>query len=279
MVVAGLTVSAAAPSSTSAAWTDRVLVSAAANAGQWADALVPPPAIVVGTVDTVVDDVDWQITGTPTDPFCVEVAVTGDSATPEPWALLVHLDRPPFYGATVNEMYYRGANQVLITQDPNDSTLARITGVSTPGNPWNANYNNALLTSSQELVITVCDSSPRVPTPAPAAWYTTSVTQGTWTPTQACVTITATALVGEDNPFYFGWEADLDLTGAKNEITSNHKTVNYVSWSPDPSNGYQFVTTPTTYIPVANSYHITSGRVTAIKYHTPASITACVNGY
>lgn len=265
---------------TQGAWVDQVHVAATAAAGQWVTApVVPPPPILGGNQDTVLKGTDWLITGTPNDSFCVDVTITGASATPQPWTLVLRLDRAPFNGSAVSGIHYQGSNQVQIAAVPGDPSQARVTGVSSAGNPWNANWNNALLTSSQSLTIRLCDSSPGVPALGDPSWYTVSVAQGTWTPTLACLAITVTATTGNDNPFYFGWVADLSLVSAKNHITGSGKTVNYVSWTPDPSGGFQFLTTPSTYNPVADSYHIASGRMTAIKTGGHTTITACVNGF
>jgi hypothetical protein len=67
------------------------------------------------------------------------------------------------------------------------------------------------------------------------------------------LTVTATTDAGA-NPFYFGWQGTVDLKAAKNYLTAHGKTINYVSWSPDPSNGYQFTTPPAASNPVADSY-------------------------
>jgi hypothetical protein len=225
-------------------------------------------------------DIAWQIPSNPTSQFCVSATLTGTSATPRAWGVLIHLDEAPFYGATPNEIFYSGNAQVVISGVAGDPTLARVTGSSSPGNPWNAAWNNALLDTSKTLTITLCDSNPRQPSAGDSSWYTASQTQGTRTTTQACVNLTVTATTAAaQNPFYFGWQANVNLTAAKQYLVANGKTINFVSWSPDPSNGYQFTTSPTVMNPVADNYALTSGRMTPIRAGTSTTITACVRAY
>ena len=236
--------------------------------------------VVTGNSDTAIQDIDWQIPGNPTTQFCVTATITGTSQTPKAWQLLIHLDQAPFYGASPNDLFYSGSSQVDIAAVAGDATLARITGKSSPGNPWNQSWNNALLDTSRTLTITLCDSSPRTPPPGNSSWYTAITTPGTQSANQACVRLTVTATVDEDaNPFYFGWQATVNLAAAKQYLVSNGKTVNYVSWNPDPSGGYQFTTSPTATQPVADSYALTSGRMTPIKAGDSQTITACVHGF
>lgn len=244
-------------------------------------ASTPASTVVVsGNTDTAVQDLDWQISGNPTGQFCVTATLTGTSATPKAWQLLVHLDKPPFYGGTPNDLFYSGSSQVNIAAVAGDSTLARITGSSSPGNPWNQAWNNALLDTTRTLSITLCDSNPRTPTPGNPSWYTATTTQGTQSSNQACVKLTVTAIVDEDdNPFYFGWQASVNLVAAKQYLINSGKTINFVSWNPDPSGGFQFTTSPTASQPVADSYALTSGRNTPVKAGDTETITACVHAF
>lgn len=236
--------------------------------------------IVPGNTATSMQSISWQIPANANSQFCVTTVLTGSSTTPAAWSLLVDLDKPPFYGTTANRIYYQGSAQVQIAALPGDPTMARITGSSSPGNPWNAAWNNALLDSSKTLTVTLCDSSPEVPTLGDPSWYTTQVSQGTRTATMACTTIVATATTtAADNPFFFGWRGTIDLTAAKQYLVNTGRTLNYVAWNPSTSNGFQFTTSPTATSPVADSYQITSGRMTAIKAGTSTTITACVHAY
>lgn len=245
-----------------------------------------PPAtpastvVVSGNTDTAVQDLDWQIPGNPTTQFCVTATITGTRPTPTAWELLIHLDQAPFYGASVNDLYYSGSSQVNIAAVTGDPTLARITGKSSPGNPWNQAWNNALLDTSKTLTIKLCDSDPQTPTQGNPAWYNATTAPAAQSANQACVRITVTATVdAAANPFYFGWQANVSLVAAKQYLVNNGKTINYVSWNPDPSGGYQFTTSPTATQPVSDSYTLTSGRMTPIKAGDTETITACVHGF
>jgi Bacterial Ig-like domain len=236
-------------------------------------------AVVSGNTDTSMQSIGWDIGSSSTDMFCVTTTITGTSTTPKAWQLLVHLDKPPFYGAAAGDLYYRGSSQVSISGVSGDSTLAKISGVGS-GNPWNAAYSNSLLDSSKTLTITLCDSSPKTPPVGDSSWYTATTSQGTRSANQACVVLTLTAKTDvSTNPFFFGWQGTVDLTAAKTYLTSHGKTINYVSWSPDPSGGYQFSTSPAASNPVADSYSLTSGRALAIKAGGSTTVTACVNAF
>lgn len=236
--------------------------------------------IVAGNTDTAVQDIDWQIPNSSTGTFCATTTITGTSTTPRAWQLLIHLDQAPYYGATASQLYYRGNSQVNIAAVPGSPDLTRITGVSSAGNPWNSSWNNALLDTNKTLTVTLCDSTPQVPTQGDSSWYTTSTAKGTWSGSQACVVLTVTPTVKADqSPFYFGWAASVDLRAAKSYLTGLGRTINYVSWTPDSGNGYQFTTSPAASNPVADSYALTSGMGTAVKAGTPLTVTACVNAY
>jgi hypothetical protein len=235
--------------------------------------------VVAANDDTSMQSIDWQIGGSSTDMFCVTTTITGTTATPRPWQLLIHLDKAPFYGASAGDPYYRGGSQVNIAGVPGSPTLAKVTGVG-PGSPWNASWSNSLLDSSKTLTVSLCDSSPKAPDLGDPSWYSATASQGARSANQACVVLTVTAKTdATDNPFFFGWQGTVDLAAAKAWLTAHGKTVNYVSWSPDPSGGYRFTTSPSASNPVADSYSLTSGRAAAIKAGDSMTVTACVNGY
>ena len=262
-------------------------VDAAGNSTTITQAIILKPkstpateVIVPANTDTVMQDIDWQIPNSPNGQFCTTTTLTGATASPKAWQLLIRLDKAPYYGATASQVFYRGNSQVTISPVAGDPTLARVTGVSNPGNPWNSSWNNALLDSSKTLTITLCDSSPQAPKAGDTSWYAATTAKGTQNASQACVVLTVTPKVDEDdNPFYFGWQASVDLRAAKSYLTGLGKTINYVSWSPDSGGGYQFALSPTATNPVADTYTLTSGMMSAIKAGDPTTITACVNAY
>lgn len=261
---------------TTAAWTDSVHVSAESSSSTWAAPPVNNPGDVVSPGDsTTLEDVAWTSPPNPNSQVCTTISVRGQSATPAPWSVTLNLAGAPFFGASF--LYYTGATQVAFQYSPGSAT---VTGVGT-GSPWNPSYSNSTLTSAQTLTFTICGQPAGAPTVQDASWRSVSqVMQGTWTPTLACVAMTVTGTVDPvAYPFFFGWQANLDLTGAKQHIVNSGRTVNYVSWNPAPSGGYQFSTDPAATNPVADVYAITSGTMTALRGTSSQTITACVYGY
>lgn len=265
---------------TEAAWTDATRFSAPASAGTW---LTPTPAnsvIVPDAPTTTMTSINWEIAPAPGNMgFCVALSITGASSQPAPWELRADLRKAPFNGMAAADVYYGGSTQVSLKAAPGDRSTLVITGVGQASKPWNAAYNNVLLDSSKTLQIRLCAGSAPVPPQGDAAWYTTSVARGDWTATRACKVLTVTGRVTDltANPFYFTWVASVDLTDAKQQITSSGRTVNYVVWTPhaDPDR-YQFSTNPATTNPVADRYTLTGGRMTAIRGTDQMTITACV---
>ncbi|WP_010204259.1 hypothetical protein [Salinibacterium sp. PAMC 21357] len=284
-IVMFATSTATAPKETVAAWTDPAVFVAEASTGTWANAAPTPSSLVIvpGNTSTALDSTVWDIPASPTSSsFCVDVSVRGTSATPAAWELHANMTLPPFNGRTGSDgIYSRGSTQASFsttTQTPN--TLV-ITGAGSGSSNWNESYNNRLITEVQQLTITICVSNTPIAAPGATSYYSVEQAHTTWTDTRACVAVTATGKVADlqANPFFFGWQATVDLAAAKNRILSAGKTVNYVGWSPSPSSGYQYITSPTSYYPPADSYAITSGRATAIKGTMTSTITACVHGY
>lgn len=216
---------------------------------------------------------------------CVNLSVTGTTSTPAPWELRVDLSLPPFNGLSSSALQSQGQNQVNV--DDAGGGFARVYGKTNSGNPWNADWNNALLTSSQTLdKIKLCSyNTPQaIAASTDPSWYTLTYTNGEWTATKACVTVTAKATVDPTYfPFDFVWQATLDITAAKNKITSSGKTLNYVSWIPSTGSGY-WTSTPTNYNnPLPNSYAIVSsqnggnnGNLNTNNFKTQ-TVTACVH--
>lgn len=284
-VAAVLVLGAASTSrTTDAAWTDATSFAAAASAGTWATQPPATPAnsvIVPDSPTTSINAINWEITTAPGNlDFCVSLTITGATSQPAPWELRADLDLPPFNGMDVGDVYYQGDTQVTLRAAPGDPRTLVITGKGQASEPWNPKWNNVLLDSSRTLPVKLCVGSAPVPPQGSPAWYTTSVRQGEWTDTRACKVLSVIGRVTDTaaNPFYFGWTATLDLTDAKARI-AQRRTVNEVSWDPNPSNGYQFSTSPGVNKPVPDSYTITSGRMTVIKGTQRATVTACVTGY
>lgn len=234
------------------------------------------PGDVVSPGDnTTQEDVTWTSPANPASQVCTTISVRGQSATPAPWSVTLNLSGAPFYGASF--LYYTGSTQVSFQHAPGSAT---VTGVGS-GSPWNSSWSNSTLTSAQTLTFTVCGYPAGAPSVQDDSWRSVSQSmQGTWTPTLACVAVTVTGTVDPAvNPFFFGWQANIDLTGAKQHIVDSGRTVNYVSWDPWPSGGYQFTHDPASSNPIADVYSITSGTMTAVRAGSSQTIVACVHGY
>lgn len=275
--------SVAAP--THAGWSDAVNFKAVASAGSWSTQPPATPAnsvIVNGNTTTSITAIKWDIDAAQGNlGFCASVTIKGTTASPARWELDADLDKPPFSGQpSLDGIYYQDKTQVKLSLAPGNPRIMVITGVGDPGQPWNSNYNNVMLDSSKTLTIKLCVSTAMVPGLGQPSWYTATTTRGDWTDTRACKVLTVTGKVQDltANPFYFGWKANLDLTDAKARV-AEHKTINDVSWSPWPSNGYQFYATPNSSAAVPDTFFITSGRMTVIKGTQRVTITACVTGH
>jgi hypothetical protein len=266
---------------TQASWNDAAIFAATASTGTWpGDGDVSDGGISEGNENTAIDDIVWN----PTNPnqFCTTITVTGTSAIPEHWQLTVDLTRAPFNGVAWNQVNVQRGNGAA---GPNNTLI--VTGTTSPGNPFNPNWNNSPITNTQQAFPQLCVYSTS-PSPGDPSWYTVSVTQGTgsqWSARRACLTVTATTTVTDLalNPFYYSWQTDLNLAPAIARIRSLGGTPDAVEWSPWPSGGYNFNTTPTIYNPVQPSYAITSGTTTALRGQgsgdESATLTACVRDY
>lgn len=266
---------------TQAAWNDTAAFAATASTGTWPDnGDISDGGIGSGNDSTAIDDLVW--TQNNPNQFCTVVTVTGTSPTPQPWQLTVDLTQPPFNGIAINQINVQWGQKA---QGPGNTMI--ITGTTSPGNPFNPTWNNSPITNTQQALPQICVYN-GAPAPGDPSWYTVVVTQGTganWSANRACLTLTVTTTVTDLalNPFFYAWQASLDLTPALNRITGVGGTPDAVQWSPNPAGGYNFTTTPTTSNPVQPSYTIVSGTTTAIRGQgsgdETATLTACVRDY
>ena len=221
---------------------------------------------------TSITSTNWEVTPQPGNmDFCVVIRVTGKSTQLAPWELRADLRKAPFNGVALADVQSQG-DEVTLRAAAGDSSTLVITGGS----------GNRLINSSTTVRVRLCVYYAPVPPKGDAAWYITSVTRGEWTDVKACQVLTVKGRVADllDNPFFFTWVGDLDLTDAKQRISSAGRTVNYVDWAPYPGQDrHQFSINPTASNPVADRYALTGGRMTAIRGTSQVSITACVMGY
>ena len=204
--------------------------------------------------------------------------MTGATANPTDWAIRVDLTVAPWYGTT-SQLNLQGTG--TLTAGPGNTVL--ITGRSR-GGKFDPRTNNTPITNQQTALVTICDQgSPVPPPPADPSWYTVTQSEGTWTDTRACVVVTATSARSDLStfPFFFGWAAEVDLTAAKARITGAGRTLNQVTWSPNP-NGNDFTVSPNSKKPPGDFYVITSGFDFALRALGGGSdsktVTVCVTG-
>jgi hypothetical protein len=261
---------------TSAAWTDEVVAAADASAGHWQVQTAAPTPFEPGEPGSTLSAPTWSFGGDNTAGFCGTLTVTSTSPSPQPWSVIIRLDQAPFWGASASQLWVEGSLGV-ITQSPTDASRAVIRG-----NPATASVEIDVHTP---LTMSICSGTGR---PAPAgdpAWYTvTSSASGVWTRTLACVQTTVTGTVDPAvYPYFFGWVASIDLSGAKAAVRAAGGTPTHVSWTPDSGGGYDFTFTPRpgTGTPggVAAVYDLEGGVAGDLRGGTSFAVTACVNAY
>jgi hypothetical protein len=210
---------------------------------------------------------------------CTELQVTGVAADARHWAVRVNLAQAPWYGTPASQINLNGSGTLAIE----NAQSVLITGRTHKGG-FDARSNNTPLTNTQTALITICSYNAPVPPPADPSWYTVTTAPGTWTDTQACVTITvATTRTNlSTSPFFYGWTTTVDLTAAKARITGAGKTLNFVGWTPFPD-GDGFVASPSTYNPPQDQYTITSRYALSLRPMgggaDSRTLTVCVYGY
>jgi hypothetical protein len=205
---------------------------------------------------------------------CTVVNVTGIDSEPWDWAIEINLTVAPWYGTSPQHISARGTGTTTILSP----TLVLVTGRSN-GGPWDPSTNNTPINNAQTAVITICNQTPPVPTPADPSWYTVTPTEGVWTATEACVVVTAAPTDLASGPFFFGWTATVDLIAAKDALEAAGGTPKKVSWSPQPNGVPNYSVTPSDFKTPLDEYTITSGYDFALRAGGGSkSITACVTG-
>ena len=139
--------------------------------------------------------------------------------------------------------------------------------------------NNTPISDKETALVTVCNDTAPPPLPADPTWYAVTQTQGdVWTDSQACVVVNVTGT--RPSPFFYGWNATVDLTAAKARVTGANGTANAVTWSPLPNGVDNYSVSPATFEPPQDTYTLTSGFHFALRPTGGASdsktVTACV---
>ena len=266
IAVAGLMLGAGTVAPTSAAWQDRVhAMSAAASASSW-DTPRPPTQygpFSAGDDTALLAPPQWSLPETNGGTICATLTVTTTSDEPAPWSVVISVDQAPYWGLRADSFW---GSDVTFTPMPGDDTRVVMSGTSP-------------LPPGQTLTVTVCTWTDNAPPPAEADWYsvTTSPVPGA-TATRVCVDTTVTGRKDvAEYPFSFGWQATVDLSAARAQMTAAGGSADYVEWSPHPGDGYWFTAeaSPTT----PDVYSLTSGKMTALRGTQSVSITACLVGH
>ena len=239
-----------------------------------------PGGISAGNEQTVISDITWDVARARE--ACTVVSVTGIDATPRNWEILVDLSTAPWYGTSADQLVLSGSGKLTVLDDMTVS----ITGRSNPGK-FNSRTNNTPITNTQTALLEICNHQAPEPLPGDASWYTvertpatwTDATPATWTDTRACIVVTVTTARDdlESFPFYFGWAADVDLSGAMAHL-AGHEPLS-ITFEPRANGANDYSVTP---LEAEFNYMITSGYDSALRARGGGadsfSTTVCVNG-
>jgi hypothetical protein len=237
----------------------------------------PPPSVWPGGISagndsTVIADITWDVTRVRH--ACTVVSVTGIDSTPRHWELLIDLSTAPWYGTAASRLVVSGSGTLTVV----NATTVRITGRSNPGN-FNSRTNNTPITNTQIALFEICNHQSPEPRPGDPSWYSvTTSPSGTWTTTTACLDLRVTSLRNdlETYPFYFGWTARVDLSGAVTHLGEDRSLrITFVP-KPNGSNDYSVEPGENPY-----TYIITNGYDSALRAigggADSFSTTVCVN--
>lgn len=185
-----------------AAWQDDAVSVANASAGTWGGGGGEGP-FTPGNDDTVISGATWAVASATQ--YCVDVEVTTESTDPVAWAMDVDTSGNPFNSSLPDEL--QGA---VPSGTPVAGEVVEVTGTDGgPDSPFNATWNNHLITAGQTATVRVCDYDAGLPAVVDAGDDTYSYASeftGT-TLTNSCV---STRIDGASSPFYVGWEVVVD---------------------------------------------------------------------
>lgn len=243
--------------------------------------------IVPGDDQTVITSLSWTDSsgnvpvsgnsagggGTWSTRLCATVTVTSTATDWAPWSLHVILSGQPFDGATSSGFSHGGGtgNVVVTSGNSGYDEIVGSTNGSGPGADWNTDWNNKYLMRGKAATFTLCTNTP-VPSPADPGYY--SAVQGTVSVqgSDYCVPVTVTGKQDiSENPFFFGWEKDVDLTGLLAAVSDAKRAVSYISWT--PNNGMTVQQDSS----VSTLYHVRSGELTSIRGSGSVTVTACAH--
>ncbi|WP_084077784.1 hypothetical protein [Demequina sp. NBRC 110057] len=235
----GLAALVALPSVTAAAWTDDVWFSATASAGTWDDGGGGGGGGGGGIDggDDVDLDITWNVSG-PTS-TCATVDITTDGTDVE-WELTVDVTQRPWDNGPPSEVEVDNGGIIVSDTDVNPVVIH---GNTDSSGTFNSMSNNTPLSAGETATVVICGFNNAGPEPQPddGTWYTTD-----WSDVEVvgsdsvCSTLTVQGLVDPSDPFYYGWQTDVNVQWLVDALDAEDATVFYVSSSPSPSGGYDF---------------------------------------
>jgi len=197
---------------------------------------------------------------------CLAIVVTGKTAVPTAWALSLDFGGGPYWGVAPSI-------QRAVIQSTT-GTVMSLVGTSNPGAPWDSYSNNALITSSQTVSISVCQNNAATAPNRPEAYTTSGASVLTTTNTggnaRACETVTVTG--NNTYPFYFGWSVPINVAPAIAYLKSiDPAAPRSMAYTPD-------VVSPA-YSATTTSYTVSNYRDDAIAGTQSRTVTICLNQY
>ena len=208
----------------------------------WETPVIPPSGVNSATSITTVAQAS-----TTNQSDCLDLTITGTSATPSAWGLSVDYSKPPFYGTTP-------VTDFQTTVVSNIGSVLKLAGSS----------GHTTLTNTQSITIAVCAYSGVVPEDEPVAYSVGAQSQGTtWSSTAACVDRTITG--NGYYPFFFGWSTSFNMTAAINLVKTSDagapRTFLFTSNTTTPSS---YTAGTTTYGMLGNYQNAVSGTGTYV---------------
>ena len=189
---------------------------------------VDPGPVYPGNPDTVLIDIAWTLVTNNPVQACFEATVSTPSTTPVNWQLELDLAKAPFNGTTSSFQPFDVAGQ-------NIAWMLNLTYDHGAKKAWvRGTQSVATVVAGQQVRFSLCNYSLPPGAQTPSA-YTVEVQQTTWTNAQACYQVTVRG--NGTSIFYFGFTFELDMTPARQRVTS------FQSWSNPGGNLWQLTRT------------------------------------
>jgi hypothetical protein len=230
-------------------------VTVVASTPAWQQAVLPASGVNSATSVSAVAQSSTTDQGD-----CLNITLTGTSATPQAWGVSVDYSKPPFYGTTPVTDY-----QTTVVS--NSGSTLKLAGGS----------GYATLTNTQTITILVCAYSGVTPADEPQAYSVGPEVHGTtWSNTLACEDRTITG--NGYYPFYFGWSTTFDMTAAINLVKTSDAGAPRRLYNAAGNNANNILT-PSTYTAGTTSYGMLSYFQNAVSGTGTYVAELCVSEY